>query len=382
MQIAATGLVALMVAACGTAAVRPTAPAPVAIEARPAAHGHVAATSPLYHYDTVTLAHNVYAFIPVGGRAELVTGNTLVVIGDDGVLVLDTGHFHSLARKMIADIRAITTKPVRYIVTSHWHSDHVFGNAAFREAYPDVVFVAHSETRRLVLAKGPLNIDAQRNARAYLERYKKILAAGELKPGVPLDAATRAALTLALPELEATVDDSDVTLVPPALTFDGEALRIDLGHREVLVLHPGRANTAGDAMVYVPDAGVLATGDVLVTPIPYAFGSYIGEWRAVLHKVTGLQPRIILPGHGPVQHDLDYVDKLGTLLAALQDQVNAFAKQGLSLEETRKKVDLKRLRDAFAGQDATQQAVFDQDFVEPGVGRAYEEAHGSISTDE
>ena len=230
-----------MVAACGTAA-------PVATEARPAAPVHVAATSPLYHYDTVALAPNVYAFVPVGGRAELVTGNTLVVIGDDGVLVLDTGHFPSLARKMIADIRAITPKPVRYVVTSHWHSDHVFGNAAFREAYPDVVFVAHAETRRLVIANGPQNIDAQRNAHTQIERYKKILAAGELKPGVPLDEPIRAALTLGLPELEATADDSDVTLVPPALTFEGEALHIDLGHRDVVVLHLGRGNTAGDAI--------------------------------------------------------------------------------------------------------------------------------------
>ena len=95
-----------------------------------------------------------------------------------------------------------------------------------------------------------------------------------------------------------------------------------------------------------------------------------------------LQPKIILPGHGPVQHDLGYVDKLGDLLASLQEQVNASAKQGLSLEETRKKVDLGTFRAAFAGQDATQQTVFDQDFVAPAIDRAYEEAHGSISTDE
>jgi glyoxylase-like metal-dependent hydrolase (beta-lactamase superfamily II) len=311
-----------------------------------------------------------------------VTGNTLVVIGDDGVLVLDTGHFPSLARKMIADIRELTPKPVRYVVTSHWHTDHHFGNAAFRDAYPGAVFVAHAETRRLVLANSQPNIDAQRNGRTYLERYKKILATGQIKPGRPLDDSTRAALTLAMPELEATVDDSDVTLVPPALVFEGDALHIDLGHREVVVLHLGRGNTAGDVMVYVPDAGVLATGDVVVTPVPYAFGSYIGEWRAVLHKIKDLRPKILLPGHGPVQHDFAYVDKLGALLASLQDQVNAAAEQGLSLEDTAKTVDLRTFRDAFAGHDAAQQVVFDHDLVEPGIARAYEEAHGSISTDE
>jgi glyoxylase-like metal-dependent hydrolase (beta-lactamase superfamily II) len=370
-----------MVAACGAAAPA-TAPAPAATDARRATTEHVAATSPLYRYETVALAQNVYAFIPVGGRVGLVTGNTLVVVGDDGVLVFDTGHFPSLARKMIADIRAITSKPVRYVVSSHWHTDHLFGNSAFRDAYPDVVFVAHSETRRLVLAKDQQYIDVQRNARAYVERYKRILATGEVKPGMPIDERTRTLLTLGLPELEATVDDADVTLVPPALTFEGETLRIDLGHREVLVLHLGRGNTAGDAMVYVPDAGVLATGDVVAAPVPYAGGSYIGEWRTVIQKVNDLQPKTILPGHGPPQHDLDYVDKLGTLLASLQEQVNACAKRGLSLEETRQTVDLGRFRDAFAGQDTTLQLVFDEYFVDAGIGRAYDEAHGSISTDE
>ncbi|HEX8791146.1 MAG TPA: MBL fold metallo-hydrolase [Polyangiaceae bacterium] len=340
---------------------------------------HLAATSPLYHYDTVALADGVYAFVPVAGRAEVVTGNTLVVIGDDGVLVLDTGHFPSLARKMIADIRALTPKPVRYVVTSHWHTDHLFGNAAFREAYPDAVFLAHSETKRLVLAKDPEYAKAQREGRTLVERYKKMLATGERKPGVPLDESTRTALTIGLPELEAVEDDSDVTLVPPTRTFDEESLPIDLGHREVRVLHLGRGNTAGDAMVYVPEAGVLATGDAVVAPTPYAYGSYIGEWRAVLQKVKDLHPKVLLPGHGSVQHDLAYVDRLGSLFASLQQQVGDCARQGLSLEETRKKVDFASFRDAFAGDDSTQRAMFDEGFVEPGVGRAYEEAQGKIS---
>lgn len=372
---------AAAMAACGTAPSRP-APTPSAAAAQApasAAGEHLAASSPLYRYDTVTLATGVYAFVPVAGRAEVVTGNTLVVVGDDGVLVLDTGHFPSLARKMIGDIRALTPKPVRYVVTSHWHGDHLFGNSAFQEAYPDAAFVAHAETRRLVLAKDPQYVAVQRSGRAYLERLQKILSTGERKPGVPLDAATRAQLILGVPEIEAVVDDTDVTLVPPALTFEGESLRIDLGNREVRVLHLGRGNTAGDAMVYVPDAGVLATGDVVVAPTPYAYGSYIGEWRTVLRKVTDLQPKVLLPGHGPVQHDLDYVGALSSLFASLQQQVDACAKQGLSLEETRKKVDFGSFRDAFAGKDETLRAVFDQGFVEPGVGRAYEEARGAIS---
>jgi glyoxylase-like metal-dependent hydrolase (beta-lactamase superfamily II) len=360
---------------CGGGARLASPPSPASLPSSK----HVAAESSLYEYEVVSLADGIYAFVPAPGRVSLVTGNMLVVIGGTDVLVLDTGHFPSLARKMIADIRRLTPKPVKYVVTSHWHPDHLFGNAAFREAYPDVVFVGHSETRRLAIAKDPEFIAAQRDAAKKIAKYEAILAKKELKPGVPLGDLTRTEIVLTLPEMNATVDDSDVTLVPPELTFDGESLRIDLGGREVRVLHLGRGNTAGDAMVYVPDANVLATGDAVVAPVPYSYGSYIGEWQTVLRKVSELRPRVLLPGHGSVQHNLDYVGALSSLLAALQQQVESCAKQGLSLDETRKKVDLASFRDAFAGPDATQQLIFDVAFVEAGVGRAYEEAKGAIS---
>src|SRR6202012_5727494 len=98
-------------------------------------------------------------------------------------------------------------------------------------------------------------------------------------------------------------------------------------------------------------AGVLATGDVVVTPVPYAFGSYIGEWRAVLGKLGSPRPKVLVPGHGPVQHDLAYVDRLGALLASLQDQVTASAREGRSLEDTRRQGALRAVPHAFARPD-------------------------------
>ena len=307
----------------------------------------------------------------------MVTSNVLLVVGDDGALVMDTGHFPSLAEKMIGDIRKITSKPVRYVVTSHWHPDHLVGNAAFMRTFPGVVQVAHAETRRLALAKDPEQLAIQRDTKGRIERFKQALASGEIE-GKPIDEETRLALKTALPELEATVGDSDVSLDPPALTFEGDSMTIYLGTREVRLLHLGRGNTAGDVLTYVPDANVLATGDVIVAPSPYAYGSYPGEWQAVLRKVSAMRPATLLPGHGPVQHDLDYVQRVSDLLGVLRERVDACAKQGLSLEDTRKKVELSDLRQSFVGDNPVRRSDFDLDFVEPAVARAYEESHGAI----
>jgi glyoxylase-like metal-dependent hydrolase (beta-lactamase superfamily II) len=205
----------------------------------------VAATSPRYEYKIVPLAEGVYAFVAAEAKASLVTSNSLLVVGDDGALVFDTGHFPSLARKMIGDIRRLTPQPVRYVVTSHWHTDHLFGNAAFREAFPHALFVAHAETRRLALAKDPLYVEMQRKTPELIERYRRILATGEVKPGVRLSDRQRVDLAETIPEMEDTIGDTDVSLVAPEATFEGDGMSLYLGKREVRILHLGRGNTAG-----------------------------------------------------------------------------------------------------------------------------------------
>src|SRR5262249_55078968 len=147
----ASALLAVALAACAPAR---AAPEVVAHRPTPPA-APVAADSPLFTCTTVKVADGVYAFLPPEPRSPLVTGNTVLVVGDDGALVVDTGHFPSLARRAIDEIRRITPQPVRYVVNTHWHPDHLFGNGPYRDAYPGVVLLAHEETRRLALLRDP-----------------------------------------------------------------------------------------------------------------------------------------------------------------------------------------------------------------------------------
>ena len=105
---------------------------------------HVAAAQQPFvneQYELVKIAEGTYSFIAPESDSGVVQSNCTVIIGDDSVLVVDTGQFPSLAARMVADIKKLTNKPVRYIVNTHWHFDHLWGNAAFRDAYPGVAII-------------------------------------------------------------------------------------------------------------------------------------------------------------------------------------------------------------------------------------------------
>jgi glyoxylase-like metal-dependent hydrolase (beta-lactamase superfamily II) len=125
-----------------------------------------------------------------------------------------------------------------------------------------------------------------------------------------------------------------------------------------------------------PDAKVVAAGDHVVNPTPYSFGSYHGEWIETLKKLKALGAAAMVPGHGPVMRDTAYVDTLIELLGATRSRVAAAAKDGLSLEDTRKNVDLGDFKQRLAGDDLWRRRAFDDFFLTPGIERAYKEAKG------
>jgi len=167
----------------------------------------------------------------------------------------------------------------------------------------------------------------------------------------------------------------------PQLLFDRE-LTIRLGRREVQVKFLGRGNTGGDAVVYVPDAKVLATGDLVVHPYPYAIGSFIGEWIETLGRVAAIDAIAIVPGHGAVEHDTLYLGRVVRLLKTVQSRTADAAREGKSLEETQKALDLTVETREFCGPSAWCAHVFRDNFIEPAVTRAYREAKEGKLRDE
>jgi glyoxylase-like metal-dependent hydrolase (beta-lactamase superfamily II) len=325
------------------------------------------------NYQTVKIAEGIYGFISPEPTTPLVNGNSVAVIGDDGVLVVDPGQFPSVARRVIGEIRQITDKPVRFVVNTHWHPDHWAANGEYRQAFPGVTIITTSYTRLMMETKAQQFVDPKA-IESGLQGLREFLKAGRRPDGSPIAPDRKQFLTDELTDYEDFVGElKQVKLATPNLTFDQSAT-VHLGAREVRLMWLGRGNTGGDAVIYVPDAKVLMTGDLVVAPTPYAIGSFLGDWIATLDKLMALDAAVIVPGHGPVMHDWTYVRTEQKLLDTVLAQVRQAVSQGLSLEDTRKKVDLEAYRKQLCGDSSRRDIAFREFFSKPSVERAYDEA--------
>ena len=344
------------------------------------------------------VADGVYVIIHkdavVGAWPE---GNTTVIIGDRAVFVVDACFLPSSAREDIAEIKRLTSKPVRYLLNTHFHIDHNAGNSVYKEAFPDVEIIAETETRRFMDDANPAfaaNV-ADPNGRpstVTLPALKKELESGMDEDGKALSAEEKATVPQQIAQVENEIAEyRNFKYQAPTITFDHE-LVMDLGNREVQVEHLGRGNTPGDALVYLPREKVLITGDLLTWPIPYMRMSYPREWVEVLRTMSRMDADVIVPGHGMLLRDKTYMNEVIALLDSVIKQVHEQApKIGFNsrtkvpnLEDMH--VDLEPFRKSMAGDDPDNNDFW-KSIVDPGmlggvnqgvVGRAYAQEIGRL----
>jgi glyoxylase-like metal-dependent hydrolase (beta-lactamase superfamily II) len=197
---------------------------------------------------------------------------------------------------------------------------------------------------------------------------------GKSTKGRTLTEEEKTGLSIDADALETALADLSASRYEPAeMTFQKE-ISIDVGKRKVRVMNLGRGNTSGDAVILIPDAKVVVTGDTVVHPTPYSFGSYHSEWMDVLKKITELGAHTYIPGHGAVMKDTSYIETLIALLTDVRTQVSAAVKENMSLEEVRKKVTLADWKQRLAGDNPDRRRAFKDFFIDPGIERAYKEA--------
>jgi cyclase len=331
-------------------------------------------------YRVEQIGPGIYAFLSPETSSPIPSGNVVAVVGDDGVLVVDSGRFPTLARRIVADIRQKTDKPVRYLVHTHWHLDHMVGDGEFRAAFPGMTFVSADFTRRKMSEKqvGYLR-DVGKNGQAYIDQLEALLQKGVRDDGSSIPEDAKRYMRSMISDIRVEMAElAPAKVVEPGLTFD-RTLTVHLGKREVRIAFLGKGNTAGDTVVFVPDSKVVVTGDLMVYPTPYGYGCHPGEWIETLKKLMSSGATTIVPGHGPVFHDWDYAKKVIAVLETIRAQVGDAVRRGATLEETRKLVDVESFRKSFAGDDYARGRAFRDYFVRDAVERAYQEARGEMA---
>lgn len=291
------------------------------------------------------------------------SGNTTVIIGDRQVFVVDSCFLPSSAREDIAQIRTWTNKPVSFVLNTHFHNDHNFGNRVYLDAFPALTIIAHVETKKDMDMFGPGSLSREEKGRARLLQFQN---SGKGPDGQDLSEDDKKQVKNALARRESVIAEfKDITFQSATLTFDHD-FTIDLGNREVQIKFLGRGNTSGDAVVYLPKEKIVITGDLVVDPIPYFYDGYPVEWIQTLQNLAALDAETIVPGHGPVMHDKTHIYLIRDLMKSAVDQMNAKLRQtgpalGETLDDVKTAVDLTSFRQRFAGKDEDLGAVFDDE---------------------
>jgi glyoxylase-like metal-dependent hydrolase (beta-lactamase superfamily II) len=314
------------------------------------------------------VAGGIYLHTRTDPLAGPVDGNSVVIVNDVDVFVVDTHINPAAARAVIARIREITEKPVSHVINTHWHDDHTNGNHAYRQAYPEARIVAHRATLSSLEREWQAMEDQRREVYASV-KDQDLMAAAEAADaedpqramGIRLFAAYRDALLPELPGLE---------LVYPDLVFD-DSMAFHRGGRRIEVRWMGRGNTDGDVVVWLPDDSVLVTGDMLVAPIPYAFDSPMVDWIGTLGRVAELPAEIIIPGHGPPQRDRAYLKRVVGLLERTVEAVREARAEGVAYEALTDAVDLAAQERQFTRGDPARLFAWRSYFLEPGLKSAW-----------
>jgi glyoxylase-like metal-dependent hydrolase (beta-lactamase superfamily II) len=323
------------------------------------------------------LADGVYAVIRKEPQGVINESNSLFIIGERDVIVVDAQSSFGRTRETLAALRRLTNKPVSTVVNTHWHDDHVVGNAVYRDSFPGVEFIGHAANAEDMATLGVQfrtggvrsrlgTIDFLRNG--LVGRKQSFL-------GGPIDAEeSRSHLLSAWLLTEYSNADSTLRpLTPTRPVIDRLVLR--QGSREIEILFLGRGHTRGDLVVHLPREGVVAAGDLLMWPVPFAGStSFPREQAATLERLRALRPRLVVPGHGPV---LDraradaHAGLVGRMLVSLDDQVRASVARGDSVSQTVRTVDLKAYADSIAGTSSIRRVLFEYYIKGEGVRRAW-----------
>ena len=316
------------------------------------------------------VADGVYLFQTAPYGEVGLDGNSVAIVGDTGVLVFDTNGTPSAASAVLAEIRRITDKPVRYIVNSHWHWDHWYGTQVYKQAFPAVHVVSQARTRGMMM--GPAIEFNRPGLEQQLPGYVKMLedkAASDPKVRDRLDTA------------RFFLDEKrSVKHVIPDVTFD-RAFDIDLGHRRVQVRHHDRAVTPGDSYLYLPDQKVLITGDLLVNPMPFALSSYPGGWIATLEQLDALDASVIVPGHGEPLRDELLLHATIEVFRELRTRGREAKAKGLDVHQARDEMlpALEPLAARMVGTDASRRQQFHIYVVDWFLHRVFDELDAPLT---
>ena len=298
----------------------------LALSAPLVADEHVITTS---SHRLTEVANGVYL---AQTTAPLFNSNSLIIVNEEDVVVVDSHLTPAKARDLIQSIKSVTTKPITTLINSHFHWDHAHGNQVFEDG---VQIIGHEYTR-MKLAGTPLEetqyVLATAGNKATLARIREMLtnASEEDRPEIQkwFDLYSQQA-----------EDWKEIAPIPPDTTLN-DRMTLFRGSREIQIHFFGRAHTGGDITVYLPAEKLAFTGDMMLQGPSFLGDGYVDEWVETLENLKGLAFETIVPGHGNPFTDRDLIGHVQAYYADLWEKVAAMHEQGIPVADAARDVDM------------------------------------------
>jgi glyoxylase-like metal-dependent hydrolase (beta-lactamase superfamily II) len=221
---------------------------------------------------------NVYLAYRPEPLRPYVEGNVTIIINEHDVVLVDSGGAPTSARNVIAEIKKLTSNPVRHIIYTHIHRDHRFGTQEYVKAFPGVEIISHPATRNIIAGSGQKFVadtikrleSQQPVGKAEIRRLREESRPGNDKVIAHLQRYYNQDIYTMLEEYRQIIN------VPPTLTFE-QNLTLYRGTRTIEILFLGKGDTPHDVVVYLPNDKLVCAGDMVVHPIPCGFSYSVGS---------------------------------------------------------------------------------------------------------
>lgn len=275
------------------------------------------------------LAPGAYAYTAEGDP------NTGIIVGDDGVMVIDAQATPLMAEDVIAKVRAVTDKPIKYVLLTHYHAVRVLGASGYKAEH----IIASRDTYDLIVERGQQDYESE------LGRFPRLFQGADSIPG----------------------------LTWPTIVFE-KHMTLWLGKTRVEIMQLGRGHTKGDTVAWLPDSKVLFSGDLVeFGATPYTGDAYLQEWPATLDALSALKPEKLVPGRGDALTTPELcaqaIDETKAFLTAMYGSVAQARAAGASLGDA-----FAQTRSALAPRFG--QWVIFEHCLPFDVSRAYDESGG------
>jgi cyclase len=262
-----------------------------------------------------------------------VGANSPVILTDTEAIVIDSEITPAAARALVADIKAITDKPVRYVIDSHYHYDHSHGNQIFG---PDVQVIGHENTRKRMLT----NVLEQYTYLSSVEPVPARVEALRKRIGDEKDPQQKEALERQVAnQLSYLEQVKETRVTPPNVTLD-RRMTLHRGGREIQLLYLGRGHTDTDVVVYLPKERIVCTGDLMESVISYMGDAFAEEWPATLDRLKALDFDTVMPGHGVVFKGKARIEAFQRYVREVLKQTMDLRKAGVSAEAAAQRIDM------------------------------------------